>query len=263
MVAFMGVDVGTRFLKGVLVEGDTVLAGLSLPCPTDVEKAVGELWERLAKEVGLRGEKAVGGVAAVGAGREAVKDALYVSVVTALAKGAAFAAPDAGLVLDIGAESACAVRYDASGRVLDFAMADKCAAGTGVFLEAMAHALDVEQNELPELALRGSGKVKISAQCVVFAESEVVGLIHAGVPREEIAAALYQALAARAVSLLHRVCGGRISRVVVAGGLGCDKAFVKALARSTGCEVVAVENPHMLAALGAALFAQQKGEQPR
>jgi len=260
----MGVDVGARFLKGVLVEGDTVLAGLSLPCPADIVEAVGELRGRLVKEAGLRGEEAIGGVAAVGVGREAVKDASYVSVVTALAKGAAFVAPDAGLVLDIGAESASAVRYDAGGRVLDFAMADKCAAGTGVFLEAMAHALDVEQSELAELALRGSGKVKMSGQCVVFAESEVVGLIHAGVPREEIAAAMYKALAARAGSLLHRICGGvRIRRVVVAGGLGCDNAFVGALARSLGCEVVAVERPHMVAALGAALVVQQKGEQTR
>ncbi len=258
----MGVDVGARLLKGVLVEGDTVLVGLSLPCPADIGEAVRVLRERLVKKAGLGSEAAIRGVAAVGVGREAVKDAFYVSVVTALAKGAAFVAPDAGLVLDIGAESACVVRYDAGGRVLDFAMADKCAAGTGVFLETMARALDVKQSELAELALRGSGKVKMSAQCVVFAESEVVGLIHAGVPREEIAAALYKALAARAGSLLHRVCGGgRIKRVVVAGGLGCDKAFVVALERSLDCEVVAVEEPHMVAALGAALVAQQKGEQ--
>ncbi|RKY18090.1 MAG: hypothetical protein DRP63_02615, partial [Planctomycetota bacterium] len=247
MVVFMGVDVGARFLKGVLVEGDTVSAGLSLPCPADVGEAVKELRERLVKDAGLEGEEAISGVAAVGVVREAAKGASYVSVVTALAKGAAFAAPDAGLVLDIGAESASAVRYDAGGRVLDFAMADKCAAGTGVFLEAMARALDVEQGELAELALRGSGRVKIGAQCVVFAESEVVGLIHAGVRREEIAAALYQALAAKSASLLHRVCGGgRIRRVVVAGGLGCDRAFVGALERSLGCEVVAVERPHMV-----------------
>jgi benzoyl-CoA reductase subunit D len=193
-------------------------------------------------------------VVATGSGRDAVSFARrQVTEVTADALGAVFLNPAARTILDIGAEEARAIRCDSQGRVLDFALNEKCAAGTGAFLEAMARALGVSLDELSTLSLQSSQIVAMNAQCAVFAESEVISLLHANTPLSDIAGAIFGAIANRAVALTRRV--GITPPLVLAGGLALYPGFVAALraalAQDGGIEPLG--SPEFAGAIGAAV----------
>ena len=176
--------------------------------------------------------------------------------VTAAALGAVYAHPSARTVLDVGAEEARAVRCDASGRVIDFALNERCAAGTGAFVEAMARALDLPLGELGPLSLRGASTATVNAQCAVFAESEVVSLIHARVPLADIARAVNEAIANRLASLVTRV--GISPDLVLAGGLARNEGVARALSAALHVPVFTPEFPEYICATGAALAAQAR-----
>jgi len=174
-----------------------------------------------------------------------------ITEVSADARGGHFLFPSARVVVDVGAEEGRAVRCDAQGQIKDFAINEKCAAGAGSFIEAMARALEVSIEEFAELALKSTANIPMNAQCVIFAESEVISLIHTKAPRQDISRAIHDAVADRVASMVRRV--GIEKDIVVIGGVARNRGFTNALSRNLGVEVIALEEPEYVSALGAAL----------
>jgi len=248
--------VGNKNTKVVILDGDRIVARHLLPTGFVQGEAAREAMAAALDRAGLKWAD-LAAVAATGSGRNEVEFAgERITEVGADARGAILLVPGARTVVDVGAEEGRAVSLDAAGRVSDFAMNEKCAAGTGSFTEAMARALEVELDELGPLALRSTRVVPMNAQCVVFAESEVVSLIHARTPREDIARAVVEAMAGRIVAMARRV--GARPEVVLAGGVAKNAGFVRAFEEGLGLPVAVPDGPEYVTALGAACAARDK-----
>lgn len=248
-----GVDCGAKTVKVVVMKGTEVIGRSLVLAGVDTRGAVERAYDEALSRAGVSRED-VGKVLATGSGKLQVGPRHgTVTEVTADARGAVFLCPGARTVIDVGAEEGRAIRVDARGRVLDFAVNDKCAAGTGAFVEAMARALEVELDEMGPLSLRSSKAVPMNAQCAVFAESEVVSLVHAKTPKEDMARAIHDAIADRIVSIVRRV--GTVPDVLLVGGLAKNVGFVQALSRGLGIEVLVPEGPEFVGATGAAIIA--------
>jgi benzoyl-CoA reductase subunit D len=159
-------------------------------------------------------------------------------------------------VIDVGAEEGRAVRCSESGRVEDFAVNEKCAAGAGTFTEAMARALEVDLEELGRMSLRSTQAVPMNAQCTVFAESEVVSLLHAKTPKEDISRAVHDAMASRITSMVRKV--GLQEDVVAIGGLAKNVGFIDSMKRNLETKILIPQEPEYVGALGAALIAADR-----
>lgn len=193
---------------------------------------------------------------ATGAGRKdcALTDR-EITEVGAAARGGVHLHPSCRTVVDVGAEEGRAVRCDEHGKVIDFAYNEKCAAGAGAFAEGMARALQVSVEELGPLSLTSQLAVQMNAQCAVFAESEVVTLIHNKTPRADIARAVLDAIASRIVSMIRKV--GFEKDVVLSGGVALNPGFVAAMNRALETSVIVPDDPEYVGALGAAVAATE------
>jgi predicted CoA-substrate-specific enzyme activase len=159
------------------------------------------------------------------------------------------------MMIDIGGQDSKVITVDSIGRVVDFAMNDKCAAGTGRFLEVMAHALEIKLDQLGPVSLKHKKTVVISSMCTVFAESEVVSLIAEGYAREDILNGLHQAIAGRIAAMTQ---GQHVEKVIMAGGgVAKNIGVVKALEDRLKVKVRVPPEPQIVAALGAAIFARE------
>jgi benzoyl-CoA reductase subunit D len=249
-----GIDMGARTIK-VVVQRDGQAIGSALRIAGFDATATAR--EVLAAALaGARVDRSdVGCVVATGVGREEAPDRdRTLGELGCAARGAQHLYPAVRTVIDVGAEEARAIRCDGDGRVVDFAINDRCAAGAGVFTEAMARALEVPIEELGPLSLRSTRAVPVNAQCAVFAESEVVSMIHGNVAKEDMARAVHDAMASRIVSLVRRVGGG--PPLALVGGLARNVGFVDSLRRGLAVEAIAIPDaPQLCGALGAALAA--------
>jgi len=254
---FLGIDIGSLTVKAVLVNSDRCLLESGVePAGYGGQKAANELVARLLDERGLQpGDVAYTVVTGYGRVRFDEADE-EVSEISCHARGAFHLCPAVRTVIDIGGQDSKAIRLDARGRVVDFVMNDKCAAGTGRFLEVMAAALHVDIAELGSLALQSDHPVSISSTCTVFAESEAISHIARGATREDVAAGLHQAIAKRVVGLVTRV--GLQPEVVLSGGVALNVGVVTALTQLCGQHIAVPPNPQTVGALGAALYAVQK-----
>jgi (R)-2-hydroxyacyl-CoA dehydratese activating ATPase len=164
--------------------------------------------------------------------------------------------PGSASVLDIGGQDTKVISLGPDGRVVDFEMNDKCAAGTGKFLEVMAKALGFTLDEFGRAALAADSGTAVSSMCTVFAESEVTGLVHRGEDRGRIALGLHQSIAKRTVSALKRVGVG--TPLVFAGGVAKNPAMVSLVRESFAGEIHVPDEPQIVGALGAALWASRE-----
>jgi benzoyl-CoA reductase subunit D len=252
-----GVDVGAKNVKVVLLRDGEVKARALKTIGLDTEEAIRDAFDRALKTDGIKRED-IERIVATGAGKKEVKFAHdELTEVGASAKGAHHLFPSARTVIDVGAEEGRAIRVNQEGRVQDFAINEKCAAGSGAFTEAMARALEMDLQMFGELSLESHKAVPMNAQCAVFAESEVVSLIHAKTPKEDIARAVHDAIADRIISMARRV--GLENDVIVVGGLARNVGFIDALKRTLEMDVKVPEYPESAAALGAALSAAESG----
>jgi predicted CoA-substrate-specific enzyme activase len=244
--AAIGVDVGSTSCKAVLVSADgRILARRVEPTEPRIERQV----ERLVGEV----RATAGGdlpVAATGYGRRRVPGARAITEITCHARGA-HALGAAGLLIDMGGQDTKVIRLGPGGDVSDFAMNDKCAAGTGRFLEVILARLHVPMAEVADYAARAEAPVAISSTCTVFAESEVISLVAEGRPQEGIVRGLHQSLASR-VATLARGHGGD-GPAWLSGGVALNAAMVTALGEALGRSVRVLPEPQLVGALGAAI----------
>lgn len=249
-----GVDVGSVAAKAVIFDecSATILAHSIIPTGWNPRQA-GE--DALARACALAGidRQALKRIVGTGYGRIALPFAnKTVTEITCHALGAIHLFPETGVVLDIGGQDSKAITVDTSGVVQDFVMNDKCAAGTGRFLQVLSGILGMDVQKLDETASRGN-PVEISSMCAVFAETEIVGLLAQGVSPEDVAAGVFRSLAKRMVMLSRRIaCRGEYT---FTGGLATLPAFVSRLASELGTEVNVAKKPQNIGALGAALIA--------
>ena len=196
-------------------------------------------------------------VAATGAGRKALTFATQQPTeIAADAKGAAALFPGARTVIDVGADEARAIRLSDTGKVVDFAINEKCAAGAGAFVEAMSRALEMPLDDFAMASLDSTQTIPMNAQCTVFAESEVVSLIHANTAPADIAKAVHDAMASRVSTMVRRI--GIEDPVVLGGGAALNAGFVKSLSLALGgVGVKVLAEAEYLGALGAALIASE------
>ncbi len=253
-----GIDVGAKTIKVVLLEDGAVRAQRMTLGSFDTRSALEEVMAEALAAAGLRREE-IAFLVATGAGRKEVNGAGdMVTEVGAAAKGACFLFQGARTVIDVGAEEGRAVRCN-GGKVEDFAVNEKCAAGAGTFTEAMARALEVGVEELGRMALRSSQTVPMNAQCTVFAESEVVSLLHAKTPKEDISRAVHDAIASRITSMVRKV--GFQKDVALVGGMARNPGFIASMQRSLESEVLVPAEPEYVGALGAALIAAERAKE--
>lgn len=255
-----GIDLGARTVKVVLMEGSNILAKAIAITGFEQKQSAEEALNAALKKAGLS-RKDVASLVSTGVGRKVcleppISANREVTEVTAAAMGAVFVHPAARTVIDVGAEEGRAVRCDEKGSVRDFVINERCAAGAGTFVEAMARALEVSIEDMGPLALKSTRTIPMNAQCTIFAESEVVTLIHEQTPKEDIAKAIVDAMAARIASMVRRV--GIEKDVVLIGGVAKNVGFVEALKRELATDIVVPPDPEYVGALGAALIAARK-----
>ncbi|MGQ9498116.1 MAG: acyl-CoA dehydratase activase [Desulfotomaculales bacterium] len=254
-MVFAGIDVGSLSAEAVLVRNGTMLAYSILPTGANSRGAAERALEEALNKAGL-GRDDVAAAVATGYGRINVPFATRrITEISCHARGVAHLFPDSRTIIDIGGQDSKVIRTGPAGKVLDFAMNDKCAAGTGRFLEVMARALELELGELGKLALEAGQAAVISSMCTVFAESEVVSLIAQGVPRDQIARGLCNAIAERIVNLVHRV--GLERQLVMTGGVAKNAGVVRAIEDKLGKRLLVPPEPQITGALGAALLAEE------
>ncbi|MDW7708902.1 MAG: acyl-CoA dehydratase activase [Deferrisomatales bacterium] len=249
-----GIDVGSRNIKVVILRDGEVVAQAMGTGGFHQGAAAEELLDQALAAARLtRGE--VLHVTATGAGRQAVEFAdSRITDIAAAARGANFLYPGATTVVEVGAEESRAIRTDGKGRVVDSAVNEKCAAGSGSFTESMARALGMTLKEFAEKSLESSVRIPMNAQCTVFAESEVVSLIHAGTDRRDISRAVHDAIANRVSSMVRRI---KVEgEVVLLGGLARNPGFVRSLRDNLEVESLKIPpDPELADALGAAVAA--------
>jgi predicted CoA-substrate-specific enzyme activase len=253
MPYYAGIDVGSLATKGVLLNADgRVAARAALPTGVAGPAAAAAAFNQLLAAAGVNA-KEVAAIVGTGYGRARVPFATRaVTEIMCHGRGAYELAGGDVTVVDVGGQDVKAIRLNAAGRIAEFQMNDKCAAGTGRFLEIMARALEMDLAELAALDPATDAGVAINNMCTVFAESEVVSRLHEGAGAAAVGAGVLVAVATRVAALARRVGG---PRYVLAGGVALNAGFVRALRRALDAPVEVLAEPQFVGAYGAALLA--------
>ena len=251
-----GIDMGAKTTKAVILNDDRVVARSLVLTGFEQQQAADKAMADALSQARLS-KSDIQAIVATGAGRQAVSWIKgNVTEVSADARAMAFLNTHVRTVIDVGAEEGRAIKCTPNGKVADFAVNEKCAAGAGTFVEAMARALELKLEEMGPLSLQSTTAVPMNAQCTVFAESEVVSLIHQKTPKPDIVRAVHDAIASRITSMARRV--GIEKDVALIGGLAHNAGFVEALQRGLEADVLVPADPEFVGALGAALIARDR-----
>ena len=254
---FAGVDIGSTMTKVVIIN-ETILASVVGPTGPEHRKLANRVMEEALNKLSLPFSD-ITYIVATGYGRVNVPFAdKQITEISCHARGVANLIPTARTVIDIGGQDCKGIKLS-NGKAVDFAMNDKCAAGTGRFLEVIAEALGVELEEMAKLSLKAKKAAEISNTCTVFAELEVVSKLAEGVPLEELVAGLHEAIATRIYGMVSRL---KIEKdVVLTGGGAKNIGLVKAMEAKIGYPVLRPEDPLLTGALGAALLGKDMVKQ--
>lgn len=252
---YAGIDIGSISTETVIIDQDKRIVAMDIRrtgalCKVAIAHSLDAVLKKAKKDF-----KDIVQLVATGYGRRNVEQrTAEISEISCHAKAAHFLFPGTRTVIDIGGQDSKAIRLDASGEAVDFNMNDKCAAGTGRFLEVMAEALEIEIGELGQLSLQSKKQLTISSMCTVFAESEVVSLLAEGNAAEDIASGLHHAVADRASSLANKVKVA--DEITLSGGVAKNEGVIEAIkSKFQGFIVNVPQEPQILGALGAALIA--------
>ncbi|EPY2274002.1 2-hydroxyisocaproyl-CoA dehydratase activator HadI [Clostridium sporogenes] len=249
----MGLDIGSTTSKGVIIKnGEEIVASVLVPVGTGTSGPL-KLIKELKEKSNLT-EKDIEKTVVTGYGRIQYKDAdKQISELSCHAKGVAFLIPGARTIIDIGGQDAKAMKLNDKGKLINFIMNDKCAAGTGRFLDVMAGVLETDVSKLGEISEKSTKEVSISSTCTVFAESEVISHLSANAKKEDIVAGIHTSVVRRVSTLAMRV--GIEDQVVMVGGVARNKGIVKAMEKELGHDIKVPELAQLTGALGAAIYA--------
>lgn len=257
-----GVDIGSLTAKAVIFQDNKILASSIFMANPSPRRAAKQAMDKVLSDVGL----SMGDIAftvGTGYGRKQIEFVDRVeSEIACHARGAIWNMPSVRSVIDIGGQDAKAARIDENGNVARYGYNDKCASGTGRFLEVMAEALEVNLEDMGELSAQSKHKIGISNQCVVFAETEVISLVNKGYEVPDIISGLHRAMAGRVAALANSI---RMEPdVVFTGGVAKNKGLARALEKALGMEIKFLDiDPQINGAVGAALIAAQMAAQKK
>jgi predicted CoA-substrate-specific enzyme activase len=252
---YAGIDLGSITAKAVVMDGEQILAStITFSGYNSAETASRVLSEALEKAGLTRDDVAC--LVATGYGRVRVPDAdKQVTEITCHARGAYWLRPETRTIIDVGGQDSKGIALNDRGKVVDFVMNDKCAAGTGRFLEVMARALEEDLDRFGGLSLAASRRAQISSTCTVFAESEVISRIASGVPKDVIIAGIHEAIAARISGMVQRIAVR--DEVVMTGGVARNDGVARMLEEKLSHRVLVLPEAQITGAIGAALIAQE------
>lgn len=248
-----GIDIGSLTTDAVILRCGEIAAYAIVPTLSSSEMAAKQAYEQALASAGLEAG-AVSSVVATGYGRGSIDFASKtVTEITCHAIGARALFAEANTVIDIGGQDSKVIRLAGDGRVEDFAMNDKCAAGTGRFLEVMARSLDTDLQSLGRLSLAATQDVRISSTCTVFAESEVVALVAHGAAKEDIIRGLHRSVAERIYAMVARLRAE--PPFVMTGGVAKNSGVISAIEERLSTALLVPNEPQTVGALGAAIVA--------
>lgn len=261
MKYFGGCDAGSTYTKCVIIDenGKIAAAVTKRSRINPVLSAKDALDEAVSQVDGLNSAEELTYLIGTGYGRNKVPFAdENISEISCHAMGVHVTAPSVKAIIDIGGQDVKGIAIDTDGTVLNFAMNDKCAAGTGRFFESMARAFEMSLDEFSNLSLTAKNVIPITAQCAVFAESEVISLVGEGKPMEEIAAGIQLSVSKRCFVMAKKA--GAADSVTLTGGCAKNEGLKKAIEKVLKINVVDLPtDPQLMGALGAAEYARQKG----
>jgi predicted CoA-substrate-specific enzyme activase len=247
---FVGIDVGGKNAHIVIVKDGNLLTKGAVATGIKKAEVAEKLYDETLKKSGLAREDVRNVVATGSAGKRVSFATLVIPDAVADARGVNCLIPSARIVIDVGAEEGRAIKIRPDGKVLDFAVNEKCAAGTGTFVETMARALEITVEEMARLSSTSNQSISLNAQCAVFGESEVISLIHQRVAKQDIAKAVHDAVAGRIASLARAV--GLEQDIVMIGGVAKNDGLVDALKKEIDMDLIVPQDPEYMGALGAA-----------
>ncbi len=245
---YAGIDIGSRTIKVVITENSNIVEFKQTETGYHPLEKVNKLLH------GLTYDKLM----ATGYGRQLLEiefNSPTVTEIKAYATGVKHLFPEATTILDIGGQDCKVISLFENGKIKKFEMNDRCAAGTGKFLEIMAKTLGFEMDHFGDHALKSNKEIQINSMCTVFAESEVISLISKGERRNDIALGLHNSVAKRAISMLRRI--GANGTVVFAGGVAKNKCMIHLIERLLNQKIFVPDNPQIVGAYGASLLAQE------
>jgi benzoyl-CoA reductase subunit D len=250
-----GIDCGAKNTKSVIIKDRKILGKAIVLTGFDQVKAISDSFKAACNAAGVT-EGAVEKIGGTGSGSNSIKGSIEINDVQAMCKAANFLFPGAKTAVDIGAEEGRVAEFDEKGNPVDFAINEKCAAGAGSFIEAMSRALEISVEEIGPLAMTSGNEIPMNAQCTIFAETEVVGLIHANTPKNDISRAIHEAVTGRVVAMIRRI--GINEGIVIMGGMANNPAFLKSLKTQLNIDDIKIpDDPEYGAAIGAAVAASE------
>ena len=260
MKYFGGCDVGSTYTKAVILdENGKMCADTTIRSKINAEQSAIAAMEEVCSKVGLKDSKDLAYLIGTGYGRNKVPFAdENISEISCHAMGVHVTNPEVRAIIDIGGQDVKGISIDTDGTVKSFAMNDKCAAGTGRCFEAMARSFEMSLPEFSHLSLSAKNVIPITAQCTVFAESEVITLVGEGKPTDEIAAGIEMAVAKRCFVMAKKA--GATDSITLTGGCAKNAGLKQAIEHVLKFKVVDLKtDPQLMGALGAAEYARQKG----
>ena len=248
---FAGIDIGSTMTKAVILE-DGVIASVIGPTGPEQRKLANKVMEEALRKAGLSFD-AMTYIVSTGYGRINVPFAdKQVTEISCHARGVSSLFPQARTIVDIGGQDSKAITIDHHGRVTNFIMNDKCAAGSGRFIEVIADTVGLKLEQMGDLSLRSTHPAQISSICTIWAQQEVASRLAEGVPIPDLIAGVHRSLADRVARMVKRL--KLQQEVILTGGGGKNKGLVKALSEQLDCEILVPQEPLITGALGAALL---------
>jgi len=252
---YCGVDIGSRSIEVVLFDGAQIIETGVTDTGRNPSKNAELLLQRVLKNAEL-GENVIKKTVATGYGRNYFEKAdRTLSEILCHADGVAYLFPEARTVIDIGGQDSKLIQLDSNSKPVDFSMNDRCAAGTGKFIEMTGASLEIKIETMYDLVKGHYDSVEISTMCAVFAESEIIGLLQSGTPIPTILKGVFRSIAKRTLGMAGR--HGITPSLVFTGGVAQNRGVVEALEEETGLEVLVPSDPRITGALGAAIVASR------
>lgn len=256
MAWFMGIDIGSATSKAVITKDGELVAHYLLPSGTNYRMAAEKLREELLSKVSLAQEEIACAVATGRGANNVLFADQQVADIICCARGISNIFPSVRTVIDVEDQSSQVIRIDEEGRVVNFTTSEKCAAGSGRFLQVIANVLRMDPKDIGPLSLKSENPVTFTTGCAVFGETEVVSRIAEGNSEEDILAGVYKALAEKICALVERL--GIEEQYAITGGGGLDIGLIKAIEGKLGIQLLVPSYPQLVAALGAAIIAAEK-----
>jgi predicted CoA-substrate-specific enzyme activase len=253
----VGLDIGSQTTKAITLNGNGILSSVLTLSGDDIEGSARNAMEQALQKAGIAKNNDIY-ITLTGIGAKSISFGnQQKGMTTCLARGVNYLLPSVQLAVDIGAESSTVIKLNERGKLSDYANHDKCAAGTGLFLQQMAKLMQMSFEQMAESSFQSKNPADITNTCAVFAESEVISHVHRvpPTPKEDIIAGIYSSVVSRLMTLCKRV--GIKKDVAITGGVALNQGLVHILEREIGFKILIPETPQMVAALGAAILSKE------